>query len=90
MYGLIAVPFVAAGAAYAMGAFTKGPSVDESSLPFGSSSPSWKNPAALERALEEEKTAFRGDTEAYQASAGRKRKTKRSKSKKNKKTKSRK
>ncbi len=90
MYGLIAIPIIAVGAAYGMGSFTKGPSVDESSLPFPSSSPSWKNPTALTNALEEEKfiKADQARAASYQASAGRKRKTKKSKSK-NKKTKRR-
>ena len=84
MYGLIAVPVVAAGVAYGMGAFTKGTSVDESNLPPMASS-SWKSPSALENALEEEKAA-KADRERM--TAGRKKKTRKSKSK-NKKTKRR-
>jgi hypothetical protein len=81
MYGLIAIPVVAVGAAYGMGAFTKGPSVDESSLPALTST-SWKSPSALENALEEEKAA---KADQARVTAGRRKKTKKSKSK-NKKT----
>lgn len=85
MYGLIAIPVLAVGAAYGMGAFTKGPSVDESNLPASASSTFWKNPSALETALEEEKAA-KADQQVL--TAGRRKKTKKSKSK-NKKTKRR-
>ena len=76
MYGLLAIPVVALGAAYSMGAFsTNIPAIDAKIA---------NTQAKLNEAKE-----FSGDTEYYQASAGRKRKTKKSKSK-NKKTKRRK
>lgn len=93
MYGLIAIPVVALGAAYGLGAFsTNISSINEKISPEYRSSAFAKDPKALEKAVNYEKTAFRGDSfseqEPYQASAGRKRKTKKTKSK-NKKTKRR-
>ena len=86
MYGLIAVPVVALGAAYGMGAFSTSSSpISEDKLPAPSSTPFWKNPDALNRALEEEKAA-KADSQTL--TAGRRKKTKKTKSK-NKKTKRR-
>lgn len=86
MYGLIAIPVVAVGAAYAMGAF----STDISSLnkklgPDYSSSAFAKDPTAMQNEIDSEKMAFRGDDEfsSYQT-AGRKRKHKKTKKSKSK------
>lgn len=73
------VPVVAVGAAYAMGAFgTNISSLNKSLSPEYSSSAFARNPKAMESALEEERTAFRGDT--YEGGR-RTKKTKKSKSK---------
>lgn len=80
MYGLIAIPVVALGASYGLGAFTTdSSSLKEDDVP-GLTSKTWKNPTALKDVLEEEKSV-KADQQLYQASAGRKRKTKKSKSK---------
>jgi hypothetical protein len=86
MWGIVAgVPVVALGAAYATGAFsTKTSSLDQALGPSYSSSSFARNPAALSSALQEEKVAFRGDTDT----GGKRKNTKKSKSG-NKKTKRR-
>lgn len=73
MYGLIAIPVVALGAAYGMGAFSTNVAGINQNI----------------KELEAKKTAFMGDDESYQSTAGSRRKrTKKSKSA-NKKTKRR-
>ena len=80
MWGVVAgVPVVALGAAYASGAFsTKTSSLDQSLKNYNITPSIAKDPSAMEAAVQQEKTAFTGDTEGGKRK--KKIKTKKSKS----------